>query len=63
MLHAAVFLSGSDEDVVHAAAAEEALEYMAGYLQRLEGERLRRVREDMACLGAFARQREMAANS
>ena len=56
VLHSAVFLSGSDENIVHAAAAEEALEYVAGYLQRLEGERLRRVREDMACLGAFARQ-------
>jgi hypothetical protein len=56
VLHAAVFLSGSDESVVHAAAAEEALEYLAGYLQRLDGERLRRVREDLAALAGFGRQ-------
>jgi hypothetical protein len=56
VLHAAVFLSGSDETVVHPGAAEEALEYLAGYLQRLDGERLRRVREDMATLAGFARQ-------
>ena len=56
VLHSVVFLSGSDEDVVHAAAAEEALEYLAGYLQRLGGDRLRRVREDLTCLGTFARQ-------
>ncbi len=55
VLHSAVFLSGSDENVVHPAAAEEALEYVAGYLQRLDGDRLRRVREDMTCLGAFGR--------
>ena len=56
VLHSAVFLSGSDDDVVYPAAAEEAMEYVAGYLQRLEGERLRRAREDMACLVAFAKQ-------
>ncbi|HVS34704.1 MAG TPA: hypothetical protein VMS17_03920 [Gemmataceae bacterium] len=55
VLHSAVFLSGSDDAVVNPAAAEEALEYVAGYLQRLDGERLRRVREDMACLASFAK--------
>ena len=56
VLHATVFLSGSDDDVVHPAAADEAVQYLAGYLQRLEGDDLRRVREDLACLTAFARQ-------
>jgi hypothetical protein len=56
VLHAAVFLSGSDESVVHPDAADEALEYLAGYLQRLDGDRLRRVREDLATLAGFARQ-------
>jgi hypothetical protein len=56
VLHVTVFLSGSDDDVVDPAAAEEALEYLAGYLQRLEGPGLARVREDMACLTTFARQ-------
>ena len=56
VLHAVVFLDGSDDDVVHPDAAAEALEYLAGYLQRLDGPELRRVREDMATLAAFARQ-------
>jgi hypothetical protein len=55
-LHAAVFFSGSTEDVVHPAAADEALDRVAGYLQRLEGARLRRVREDVDVLVRFARQ-------
>ena len=51
VLHAMVFLAGSDEDVVHPDAAEEAMEYMADYLQRLEGDRSwNDVREDIACL-------------
>jgi hypothetical protein len=56
VLHAAVFLDGSREDVVEPNAAAEALEYLATYLQRLDGEALRRAREDMAALTAFARQ-------
>ena len=43
MLHAIVFLDGSDDEVVDPDAADEALEYMAGYLQRLDGRELRRV--------------------
>jgi hypothetical protein len=56
VLHAVVFLSGSEDDVVQPDAAEEALEYVAGYLQRLEGPRLQRVREDMEVLLRLARQ-------
>jgi hypothetical protein len=56
VLHATVFLSGSDDDMVHPDAAEEALQYVADYLQRLDGSALRQVREDMACLTAFAKQ-------
>jgi hypothetical protein len=55
-LHATIFLAGSDEEVVQPDAAEEALQYLAGYLQRLDGDLLRRVREDMVCLTAFAKQ-------
>jgi hypothetical protein len=58
VLHATVFLAGSDDAVVHPAAADEAVETMADYLRRLDGERLRRVREDMACLVAYARQQK-----
>ncbi|HEY7155317.1 MAG TPA: hypothetical protein VH575_15245 [Gemmataceae bacterium] len=56
VLHATVFLAGSDDEVVNGPAAEEALQYMAGYLQRLDGDLLRQAREDMVCLTAFARQ-------
>ena len=56
VLHATVFLAGSDDEVVHPDAAEEALQYLAGYLQRLDGVLLRQVREDMVCLTAFAKQ-------
>lgn len=54
-LHAYVFLDGSAPGIVHPAAAEEALHYLVTYLQRLEGSELRRVREDMATLAAFAK--------
>jgi hypothetical protein len=56
VLHATVFLAGSDDDVVQPDAAEEALEYVAGYMQRLDGAILRQVREDLACLVSFAKQ-------
>src|SRR5436853_586721 len=50
-----VFLDGSQEAIVHHAAAAEALEYIAGYLQRLRGPERQRVREDMECLATYAR--------
>jgi hypothetical protein len=55
-LHATVFLAGSDDEVIDPAAAEESLQYLAVYLQRLDGALLRQVREDMLCLTAFAKQ-------
>lgn len=55
VLHAAVFLTGSDEAVVHAAAADEAFAYMADYLRRLTGAPLRQAREDVDCLVRYAR--------
>jgi hypothetical protein len=56
VLHAVVFLDGSDEDIVDPDAAAEALEYLAGYLQRLRGSDLQRLHEDAECLAAYARQ-------
>jgi hypothetical protein len=56
VVHASVFISGSDESVVNAAAAEEAMQYLATYLQRLKGPALAKVREDMAAVVGFARQ-------
>jgi hypothetical protein len=58
VVHATVFLAGSDEHIVQPDAADEAVAAMAGYLGRLEGEPLRRVKEDMACLVSFARQQK-----
>ncbi|MCI0378822.1 MAG: hypothetical protein L0215_14535 [Gemmataceae bacterium] len=55
-LHAVVFFDGSAQDVVNDAAANEALNYLATYLQRLEGSDLARIRSDMECLFEFARQ-------
>jgi hypothetical protein len=56
VIHAAVFLSGSSEEVVHPAAADEALDRLADYLQRVQGEALNKVREEMNVLTALARQ-------
>lgn len=55
LLHAYVFLEGSDGAVVNGDAAAEAMEYLATYLQRLSGPDLRRAKEDMATLVAFAK--------
>ena len=54
-LHAYVFLEGSEDKVLNGGAAEECLEYLAAYLQRLGGAELRRVKEDIATLVGFAR--------
>jgi hypothetical protein len=58
VLHAVVFLVGSDDDVVQPDAAEEALHYLLTYLRRLEGPALARVREDLDVLLRFARQEQ-----
>jgi hypothetical protein len=58
VIHAVVFLDGSAETIVHPDAAAETLEYIAGYVQRLGEPRLQRVREDLACLAAYAREQK-----
>ena len=55
VVHAFVFLEGSEAAVLNAAVADEAMNYIVEYLQRLEGDQLRRVREDMATLAGFAK--------
>ena|ERR1700730_18638286 len=60
-LHAIVFLDGSSEDVVHPAAADEAVQFIMSYLQRLEGAESKRVREDIETLLTFARQEKWPA--
>src|SRR5436305_1896098 len=60
-LHAIVFFDGSDAAVVNDAAADEALQYIATYLQRTAGGELRRIREDVETLLHFARQEKWPA--
>ncbi|QDU18655.1 hypothetical protein [Urbifossiella limnaea] len=55
VLHAYVFLDGSEPNIVNPAAADEAMEYLITYLQRLGGAELRRVKEDLATLAAFGK--------
>src|SRR5262249_18226222 len=57
-LPAVDFRAGSDGDGVNPRAAEEALEYMAGYLQRLAGPERQRVQEDLSTLVGYARQEQ-----
>jgi hypothetical protein len=55
VIHAYVFLEGSAPAVLNGAAAEEAMNYLATYLQRIGGPDLRRAREDMQALIGFAK--------
>jgi hypothetical protein len=55
VLHAYVFLEGSETAVLNPLIAEEAMNYLVTYLQRLTGNDLRRVKEDMATLTGFAK--------
>lgn len=57
-IHAYVFLEGTEAAVLNPLVAEEALNYLVAYLQRLDGNDLRRVREDMATLTGFAKSEE-----
>lgn len=58
VVHATVFLVGSEESIVDPDAADEAVGQIAEYLQRLQGEQLRAVKEDMVCLVTYARQQK-----
>ena len=55
VLHAYVFLEGTEETVLNGAVAEEAMHYLVTYLQRLTGSELRRVKEDLETLATFAK--------
>jgi hypothetical protein len=58
VVHATVFLAGSEDHIVEPHAAEEAIRYLGTYLQRLSGPQLQAVREDMDVLVRFARQEQ-----
>ena len=57
-LHAVVFLAGSADEIINPAAGEEALQSIAEYLQRLEGDDLERVKADLKTLRQFAREQK-----
>ena len=58
VLHTYVFLEGSESSVLNPAVAQEAMEYLVTYLQRLEGKDLERIREDFETLLGFAREQK-----
>lgn len=58
VLHAFVFLDGSDAAVVNPEASSEAMEYLALYLQRLSGNDLQRAKEDMDTLVGYAKEQK-----
>ena len=60
VVHSVVFLAGSSDEVVQGEAADEALGYIAEYLQRLSGPDLQRTKEDVAALVSYARQQGWA---
>ena len=55
VLHAYVFLEGSEAAVLQGDAAEEAMQYLATYIQRLTGADLQRAKEDLQTLVGFAK--------
>ena len=56
ILHAVVFIAGSDEKIVHPAAGDEALGTIAGYLNRLNGKERIRILDDVKALRDFAKE-------
>lgn len=58
IIHAFVFLDGSDPEIVNPAAGAEAMEYLAAYLQRLAGPDLQRAKEDMESLVGYAKEQK-----
>jgi hypothetical protein len=58
VIHAYVFLDGSEASVVNPEASSEAMEYLAVYLQRLRESELRRAREDMDTLIGYAKEQK-----
>ena len=58
LLHAYVFLEGSEPNIIDPDAASEAMEYLAGYLQRMTGKDLMRAREDLDTLAGYAKEQK-----
>src|SRR5262249_7617256 len=58
VLHAYVFLDGSDAAVVNPEASSETMEYIAAYLQRLNGPELQRAKGDLDTLVRDAKEKK-----
>jgi hypothetical protein len=56
VLHAIVFVAGSDETIVNPDAGEETIAAIAGYLERATGEQREHVRKEMIALRRYARE-------
>jgi hypothetical protein len=56
ILHAVVFIAGSDEKIVQPDAGDEALNSIANYLNRLNGKEQKRILEDVKALRDFAKE-------
>src|SRR6266851_4099816 len=56
VFHALVFLEGSSEEIIDPAAADEAAQFLATYLQRLSGDDLNKMKEDLKRLLDHARR-------
>lgn len=56
IMHAVVFIAGSDNQIVNTAAGDEALATMAGYLARLGSPERQRIMEDLKVLRDYAKQ-------
>jgi hypothetical protein len=56
VFHALIFLEGSSEEILDSTAAEEAAQYLATYMQRLSGDEVRKLKEDLKKLLDHARR-------
>lgn len=61
ILHAIVFLAGSEDAVVHPDAGGATIDAMAAYLQRLRGPELEKARKDLQALAEYARAEKWSA--
>jgi hypothetical protein len=62
VFHSLVFLEGSSEEIIDSAAADETAQYLATYLQRLSGDELRRLKDDLKRLSDHARKQRWSAD-
>jgi hypothetical protein len=56
MIHSYIFFEGTDVALINEDVANENLEYLASYLQRLQGADLRKTEEDLTTLVGYAKQ-------